>query len=185
MLFDKFKFKMDKYIYENWSFRIITLGLLGVIIFQQYLISNRINNKRIVFMPPKIITKQFWVAGNQVSKTYLQEMGKFIVFNLMNITKEFAKDNMNNLLILVPPSHYYNIKASLMQQMKYVTENAISRIFFPSRVDVNKKGLIKVIGIVKDIISDNIIKSEQNTIEIRYRIIQGRFWIYSIKVSKR
>lgn len=184
MLFDKFKFKMDKYIYENWTFRIVTLVLLGIIIFQSYLISGRMNNQKVVFMPPKIINQEFWVTGDQVSKSYLNEMSQFIVFNLMNVTKETAKNNIDNLLTLVSANYYYEVKSNLIEQMNYITDNAISRVFFPSTVNVDQKGLINVVGVMRDIISDKIIKSEQVVVRIEYQIKQGRFWIYDIKVTK-
>jgi len=184
MLFDKFKFKMDKYIYENWTFRIVTIILLGVIIFQSYLISSRMDNQKVVFMPPKIINQEFWVTGNQVSKSYLNEMAQFIIFNLMNITKETAKNNIDNLLILVSPDYYYEVKSKLIEQMNYITDNAISRVFFPSTVNADHKGIIKVTGVMKDIISDKIMKSEQVIVRIDYQIKQGRFWIYDIKITK-
>lgn len=175
---------MDKYIYENWTFRIVTIILLGVIIFQSYLISSRMDNQKVVFMPPKIINQEFWVTGNEVSKSYLNEMAQFTVFNLMNVTKETAKNNIDNLLILVSPDYYYEVKSNLIEQMNYITDNAISRVFFPSVVNVDQKGLIKVTGIMKDIISDKIMKSEQVVVRIEYQIKQGRFWIYDIKIIK-
>ncbi|MDD3476969.1 MAG: TraE/TraK family type IV conjugative transfer system protein [Sulfurimonas sp.] len=184
MLFDKFKFKMDKYIYENWTFRIVTIVLLGVIIFQSYLISSRMDNQKVVFMPPKVVNQEFWVTGNEVSKSYLNEMAQFTVFNLMNVTKETAKHNIDNLLVLVSPDYYYEVKANLIEQMNYITDNAISRVFFPSVVNVDQKGLIKVTGVMKDIISDKIMKSEQAVVRIEYQIKQGRFWIYDIKITK-
>ena len=33
MKWDKYKFKLDKYMYENWTFRIVTLIMAGVIVF--------------------------------------------------------------------------------------------------------------------------------------------------------
>lgn len=184
MLLDRFKFKLDKYIYENWTFRLITFFLLGVIIFQSYLISSRMDNQKVVFMPPKVVNQEFWVAGNEVSKSYLNEMALFVIFNLMNVTKENAKNNIDNLLILVSPEFYYEVKTNLVEQMNYITDNAISRVFFPSVLNVDEKGLIKVTGVVKDIISDKVMRSEQAVVRIEYQIKQGRFWIYDIKITK-
>jgi len=175
---------MDKYIYENWTFRIVTLVLLSVILFQSYLISSRMDNQKVVFIPPKVINQEFWVTGNEVSKSYLNEMAQFIVFNLMNVTKETAKNNIDNLLVLVSPNYYYEVKSNLIEQMNYITDNAISRVFFPSLINVDQKGLIKVTGVIKDIISDKVMKSEQVVVRIEYQIKQGRFWIYDIKITK-
>ncbi|WP_187648658.1 TraE/TraK family type IV conjugative transfer system protein [Nitrosophilus labii] len=184
MKYEKFKFKMDKYIFENWTFRMVTIGLVGIIAYQTYLISTRINNQKVIFMPPKMVTKEFWVTGNQVSKSYLEEVGLFIVYNLLNVTKESAKSNVENILLLVSPNAYYEVKAKLIEQMNYITDNGISRVFFPSMVDVKEKGVIKVSGIIKDIISDKVVNNTPAIVHINYKIKEGRFWIIDIKVVK-
>jgi len=184
MLMKNFKFKLDKYIYENWTFRIVTLALIAIIGFQTYEISTKINNQRIVFMPPKVITKEFWITGNQVSKSYLEQMGLFIIYNLFNITKDSAKNNIANILSLVDPQAYYDVKAKLKEQVNYIVDNGISRIFYPSVVNVDKKGVIKITGIVKDIISNKIVNDDQLNVKIYYKIKNGRFWLIDVKVKK-
>ena len=42
------------------------------------------------------------------------------------------------------------------------------------------KGLIKVMGVIKDIIGDKVVSSENYIVEIGYKMEQGRFWINSI-----
>ncbi|EAK0737004.1 conjugal transfer protein TraE, partial [Campylobacter jejuni] len=158
MLFDKYKNQMDKYIFENITFRIVTLILSFVILVLIWVILARTDSQKVVFMPPKIVNQEFWIAGNQVSKGYLHEMGQFISFNLLNITKENARNNIDNLLTLVDPKFYQEVKTKLLEQMNYIIDNAISRTFFVSAIDADTKGQIKVFGVVKDIISDKVVR---------------------------
>ena len=181
MLWDKYKFKLDKYVYENWTFRIVTLILAGIIVFEGYLISEKVNNQRVVVLPPKI-TKPFWVAGNVVSKSYLEQMGQFVAFYLFDVDSNTAKTSVENILAYVEPQYYGKVKAILYKQVDYITANDISRVFYPSVIKVNK-GTIKVIGIVKDIIGNKIVSSKQIELQIGYKIKQGRFWITSIIVK--
>jgi len=178
MLFNKFKFKLDRYIYENWSFRIITLVLAGIIINQQYMISDRLNNQKTVFVPPMVSMKEFWVTGDQISSSGLEGIGQFIAYNIFNVTKEIAPKNIDNIMDLVPPEYYYEVKASLVEQMEYVTSNGIARVFYPSMIDTKEKGLIKVSGVQKDTISDKVVNSKRMIFEIQYQIVQGRFWLH-------
>ncbi|EIB9689352.1 conjugal transfer protein TraE, partial [Campylobacter jejuni] len=67
MLFDKYKNQMDKYIFENITFRIVTLILSFVILVLIWVILARTDSQKVVFMPPKIVNQEFWIAGNQVS----------------------------------------------------------------------------------------------------------------------
>ena len=97
MLYKKFKLKFDNIINENITSRYIIAILAVIIIVQQYNISNAMTSQKTVFMPPKIIDREFWITGNIVSKAYLENMGEFITFNLFNVSKETVKRNIINL----------------------------------------------------------------------------------------
>ncbi|WP_317362287.1 TraE/TraK family type IV conjugative transfer system protein [Campylobacter helveticus] len=184
MLFDKYKNKMDKYLLENIAFRTVTLILSLLIVFLIWIIVSRTDSQKVVFMPPKIINQEFWIAGNEVSKTYLHEMGQFVSFNLLNITKENANNNIENLLTLVDSKFYNEVKIKLLEQSNYITDNAISRTFFVSAIDADTKGLIKVFGVVKDIIGDKVVRSSQSIVNIHYEINQGRFVLNDILIEE-
>ncbi|EMQ8423653.1 conjugal transfer protein TraE [Campylobacter coli] len=184
MLFDKYKNQMDKYIFENITFRIVTLILSFVILVLIWVILARTDSQKVVFMPPKIVNQEFWIAGNQVSKGYLHEMGQFISFNLLNITKENARNNIDNLLTLVDPKFYQEVKTKLLEQMNYIIDNAISRTFFVSAIDADTKGQIKVFGVVKDIVSDKVVRSSQSVLKINYIIEQGRFILNDLSIEE-
>ena len=179
MFWKKYKFKLDKYIYENWTFRIVTLILAGIIIFEGYLLSEKVNSERVVVLPPKI-SKPFWVAGNKVSKGYLTDMGNFIAFYLFDISPDTAKYSVNNILTYVEPQYYGIVKKILYQQIDYITANDISRVFYPSSINVDTPGKIKVIGILRDIIGNKVVNQKQIELDIGYEIKQGRFWIVSL-----
>ena len=180
MLEKFYKNKLDRYIFENITFRIITIALLMIIIYLVWILSTRINEQKIVFMPPKEITQEMWVKGNEVSKSYLQDMGQFIASNLLNITKDNAKNNVDNIMHLIEPQFYNKVRAELIAQTEYIINNSISRTFFVSSVNADTKGLIKVMGVIKDIIGDKVVSSENYIVEIGYKMEQGRFWINSI-----
>ncbi|EEQ64267.1 conjugal transfer protein TraE [Campylobacter coli] len=180
MLEKFYKNKLDRYIFENITFRIITIALLMIIIYLVWILSTRINEQKIVFMPPKVITQEMWVKGNEVSKSYLQDMGQFIASNLLNITKDNAKNNVDNIMHLIEPQFYNKVRAELIAQTEYIINNSISRTFFVSSVNADTKGLIKVMGVIKDIIGDKVVNSENYIVEIGYKMKQGRFWINSI-----
>jgi len=184
MLWKKYKFKLDKYIYENWTFRIVTLILSGVIVYEGILLSDKVNNQKVVVLPPKV-TKPFWVAGSKVSKSYLEQMGQFVAFYLFDIDKNTAKTSVENILTYVEPKFYGIVKKMLYEQVQYIIDNDIARVFYPSSIDVSKKGTIKVTGILKDIIGNKIVNSRQVELTIGYKVKQGRFWIVSLLVKEK
>ncbi len=184
MLNNIFKNKLDKYIFENITFRFITTALVLLIVFLIYIIISRTDSQKIVFVPPKMVTQEFWISGNEVSKSYLHDMAQFIVFNLLNITKHNASSNIDNIMPLIDAAYYNQVKTELVSQNEYVIANSISRTFFLSAVNADKKGEIVVQGIIKDIIGDKVISSKPYLVNIGYKIEQGRFWINAIEIKE-
>ena len=68
--------------------------------------------------------------------------------------------------------------------MNYIIDNAISRTFFVSAIDADTKGQIKVFGVVKDIISDKVVRSSQSVLKINYIIEQGRFILNDLSIEE-
>ncbi|MFG5141986.1 TraE/TraK family type IV conjugative transfer system protein, partial [Campylobacter lari] len=93
-------------------------------------------------------------------------------------------NNIENILTLVDPKFYQDVKIKLLEQTGYIVDNSISRTFFITAIDANKKGVVEVHGVIKDIISDKVVNSNNNTLIIGYEINQGRFWINSLNFKK-
>ena len=185
-MFQKFyKNSLDKYIFENITFRFITTILILLIVYLVWVLSTRINAQKVVFMPPKVITQEMWVTGSEVSKSYLEEMGQFVAFNLLNITKHNANSNIDNIMPLIEAQYYNQVKGELIAQTEYIINNSISRTFFVSLIDANTKGKIVVDGVIKDIVGDKVVTSKNTLVNIGYKIAQGRFWINSIEVTEK
>jgi len=179
-----FKNKLDKYIFENITFRFTTTALVLLIMYLIWIIVSRTDSQKIVFMPPKMVAQEFWITGNEVSKSYLHEMAQFVTFNLLNITKHNASSNVDNIMPLIDPAYYNQVKTELTAQNEYVIANSISRTFFLSAVDADTKGTIIVQGVMKDIIGDKVVNSKPYLVNIGYKIEQGRFWINAIETRE-
>ena len=119
-MFQKFyKNNLDKYIFENITFRFITTISYFVDCVFSLVLSTRINAQKVVFMPPKVITQEMWVTGSEVSKSYLEEMGQFVAFNLLNITKHNAKAISTTLCLLLKLNITIRSKASYCSNRIY------------------------------------------------------------------
>ncbi|WP_267523583.1 TraE/TraK family type IV conjugative transfer system protein [Campylobacter sp. MG1] len=179
MLFSKYKSNLDKHIYENKTFKIITIVLSAVIVFQTFIIINKASSERVVFLPPKAISKEFSITNNELSKTYLEEVASFITYNMFNSTTELAQNNALNILMLTEPTAYYGTKKMLENQYEYLKRNNISRTFFINSIDT-KKTRIVVSGILKSFIGSKVANSELTKLEIDYSVENGRFYITNL-----
>lgn len=171
---------LDKFQIENVTSRYIIGFLVLLIMWQQFVLSNRITGQRTVFMPPKIVTKEFWIAGNEVSSSYLEMMGQFVIFNLFDVTPENAKFNGDNLLAIVEPKFYEAVDSTIQTQQNYLTVNQISRTFYIGKINAKTPGVIVVEGLLREHIADKMISKQNVVVSISYNIEQGRFWLRGI-----
>lgn len=183
MLFSKYKAKLDKYIYENITFRIITVVLVAIIAFQSLYIVSKANNEKVIFMPPQLIGREFSIVGDKLNRTYLEEIAQYISYNLLNITPETSAYNAENILALVETQNYQNTKTELIKQHRYIKNNGISRAFFLNGIYIGNDNTIEVVGIVKDSIANKIISSNLQKIIIKYKVLHGRFYITSLNIQ--
>lgn len=179
----KFINRNDKFIFENKIFRITTIVLALTIVLQGYIIFKKIDNQKVVILPPTQTLKEFWVQGDMVSSSYLEMMADVVAYNILNIATE-KKFNIDFLLAMVPVEHLNSVKASINSQMKYVQDNGISQVFYATKYETGRKGLLKVTGLLKQYIGSKEIQSHLHHMTISYEIKFGRFWITGINLEK-
>jgi conjugal transfer pilus assembly protein TraE len=179
------KYKYDRFAIENLTSRIVIVALIGLIIWQQKIISDRITDQRTVFMPPKIVSKSFWVTGDTLSAGYLENVSQFVIFNLFNVTPHNAKDNSQNVLALVEPEFYKEVEEVLDRQINYLVDNQISRTFYYTSINARTPGEMMVTGIIKDMISDKVVSRYDVDVKIGYAVKHGRFMLTSIEVVNK
>jgi conjugal transfer pilus assembly protein TraE len=183
VILKEFVNRNDKFIFENKIFRVTTIALSIVIVLQGYIIFQKIDNQKIVVVPPTQTLKEFWVQGDMVSSSYLEMMADVIAYNVLNITSE-KKFNIDFLLAMVPTEHLRNVRAAISSQMKYVQDNGITQVFYATKYDTTQKGLLKVTGILKQYIGNKEIQSAMHNMSIQYEIKFGRFWIIGINLER-
>ena len=180
-----FQNKRDFLKIEVLSSRVTIGFLIGLIVWQQIVMLNRIESKTVVFTPPAVMSQEFWVSGNKVSKSYLEGMAQFIMFNAFNVTPTNASQNSKNILAIVLPEFYSEVEAQVDKQILYLVDNQISRVFYFSETNPHQPGIIKVNGVLKESIGNQIAGTYNIDVEINYSIVQGRFWLTGIKVVNK
>jgi len=162
----------------------IYIGLIAMLalinIYLVWIIGNKISDQKTVFIPPVKIDKEFWIKGDKVSPEYLQLVSQTIAFNVMNVDPKSVENNIVSILSLTYPEYIQQIKQILTKQYEYIIKNSIVRTFFMGGVDVTIPNVISINGMYKDIIGQKIVSSDRVSINVVYKIVQGRFYIVSI-----
>ncbi len=178
-----FKSQVDKLAIKNKALTITLISLSIVIILLTWTLISKIENQKVIIIPPATNLKEFWVQGNIVSSSYLEMMADTIAYSVLNAT-EHHNINLDFILSMVPAKYMEQIRTSLIEQKNYIIDNGLTQVFFINDYDTNQKGKIKVVGILKRYIREKQASSEIYTFNINYKITRQRFWITGINLKK-
>lgn len=178
-----FKNRKDSIIFENKFLKISLLSLVATILLLLYALVFKIENQKIVILPPSLELKEFWIQGNQVSDSYLQMMADVISYNILNISDTQKRNNIDFVLAMVETEHIPSVRRELIEQANYLRDNSISQVFYITEYDVSNKGLILVKGLLKRYISEKQTDSLPYQLKIFYTIKRNKFNIVGLILS--
>jgi len=178
----RFLNKNDKAIFENKIFKTIAISLALSNILLAYFLVSKVEEQRVVVMPPFLTLKEFWVSGNNVSDTYLEMVADGVAYNVLNLSPE-RKPNTEFLFSLTPPEFYNQVKGAIEEQIKFIQNNGVNQVFYTTGYNLSEKGHIRVTGILKQYIGEKKMDSSVKNLEIYYFVKGGRFWIKGIDLK--
>jgi len=157
---------------------IIILGI-GLIFngFVSYMLSKR---ARTIIVPP-IVNKQFEISGEKLSGEYVAMMSRYIVGLIYNYNPDTARASFEEALSLWDPDSYPDRKKEFYDILETIRTAHISSSFYVQGVRIDdKKREIEIQGQKKQYANDHIIKNAPETYTLKYKNINGRFYIESL-----
>jgi len=175
---DKLKVK------DNINFYII-IALALVIITQTIVLVVTVSNKTIVILPPKV-DKEFYVVGNTLSKSYLEQVAFYLSDRILSV----SPTNANISFEIVAPFLSTNIdeqqviKKTLKEQAKLVIAENLFQSFYPNKFFVNEKdSIMSVTGVLRKFIGDMFVQSKEQKVDYHYKIKSGRLIITGVDIK--
>jgi conjugal transfer pilus assembly protein TraE len=186
MTFEKFKSEQYKVFIQNQKLTIALVVMMVVNLILGVYILTFATNSRTVFLPSFNATQEFWVAGREVSVSYLEQIGRYISDVLWNVSPDNAKSVKGAIMPLVPSQHWNDVDRAITQQLAYIADNAITRVFLPSSIDyASERGVLYVKGALKEMTGDVVALNKTTTLRIQYKIENGRFWLLGVAETDR
>ena len=179
-----FQTKLDKTILNSWTLRIVVIAQSIVII--ALLVFNFIeqSQQKTIMLPPKI-TKDFWVAGDIVSKGYMIQMGSYLSQTLLDFTPKTYLNSVHNFLIYVYPASYGYLDTHITEQLHTVTELGVSQIFYPQVYKFDLKKSLMVIQGQLVRFSNKHKTAKEKYFLIKYLMRNGRFYVTAVSLSSK
>lgn len=114
---------------------------ISIIVLSSLLFFKR---ERIIITPPHI-QKEFWVDGNSVSPTYIEQFSSFMGQLLLNKSANSAPNQRTILLRHTDISYAPELRQKLIQEEERLKKQNSSYIFYPISISVDSELLTSTI----------------------------------------
>ena len=135
--------KLDNDVKEmrrrNRSLGLAVGGLITALIASLVIVFSLIGTERIIVVPPSI-DKTFWVARDHASREYLEQMGSFVAWLILDATPSSIDWKKDVLLNYVAPDQYGAMKSRQEIEAERLKRINASTFFLPQQLVANETG---------------------------------------------
>jgi len=143
------------------------------------------SKKTVVILPPKV-DKEFWVSGDTLSSSYLEQVAYFIADRILSVSPHNVESSLSTIkpFFSTEPEDIESLNKVFVEIAKTIKENDYYQVFYPLRfyVDKNRNKLV-VDGILRKMSGMQYIGEERRSVVIDFYVNNGRFFIKGIEVK--
>lgn len=173
---------LDKLIAENrvLKFTVLLMALTNVVL--GFLFLSVRGSQRIVVVPPEV-KKEFWVAGREVSLSYLEQVFYYVTFSLLNVSPETVDESLSRVYVFLTtdPELITQIKEAFREYAEAIKRKKVYQVFYPMGIDV-KGNEVLVKGVLKKMVGAGDVGEESKTVRYWFRVEGGRLFIEGIEL---
>ncbi|AEA33607.1 type IV conjugative transfer system protein TraE [Hippea maritima] len=166
--------------HNNRLLKFVIVVMAVAIVFSFYYIDRIVTREKIVLLPPEVHSKMVFI-GDRPSKSYFDEMTRYVVSLALDYTSATARGQFAELLTLFAPSsfkEYQQVFYNLADRLE--AAGNISNVFYINEIKLYpKKGKIVVIGMNYTYSANSLLSQETREYQIGYKVQNGRFFITS------
>jgi len=180
MKFDLYMQKTSNLFAENRLLKFTIAVMAIVVMFAFYYVDKKIQNQRIVLIPPNIHSRII-ITGDKPDAAYIKQFTRYIVSLALDYTSANARGQFDELLSLYNPKNY-NAARTMFYNLADSVESIsnLSNMFAINKIKIFTSKII-VMGREKTFVGDKLQSNKVNTYIINYQFKNGKFTINSIK----
>jgi len=128
---------------------------------------------------PPTISKTFWVEDDQVSDSYMEQMGLFILRNALDVTPVSAEYQARMILKYAAPSSYGELERDLIMNAKRQQKDGVST--FISVTPDGKNRQVVFNGVLRTMLGDKVVSDVQKQYAIKFGQSNGRVFVKELR----
>jgi len=164
---------------------LITTLLAGAVFVLTVTILLLYSKKTVVVLPPKV-EKEFWISGNSLSTSYLEQIAYYIADRVLSVSPQNVDQSLDMIkpFFSTDPDDVRGLEDTFTKVSGTVRENDYYQVFYPTRFYVNRKKMKLVVeGILRKMSGGQYLGEERKVVEISFFVRNGRFFIKALKLS--
>ncbi len=131
---------------------------------------------------PPTISKTFWVEDDQVSDSYMEQMGLFILRNALDVTPVSAEYQARMILKYAAPSSYGELERDLIMNAKRQQKDGVSTFISVTGVTPDGKNRQVVFdGVLRTMLGDKIVSDTPKKYAIKFGQSNGRVFVKELR----
>jgi len=169
----------EKLAAENGYLKVANVVLALALVFVCIVMAKMSVGSKVVIIPPRI-NQEFWVAGDEVSVSYLEQTAYFITDRLLSVNPKTVDRSYAMILpfLSTDPETLTKLKVLLAEQTDAIKEENISQVFYPLSFSVGENyNYMVVTGEVLQQTGSIYIGSKTVHVKIWFKIKGGRLTI--------
>ena len=124
--------------------------------------------EKVILVPPHI-TKSFWIRGDEVSKSYLEEMGVYMTKLLLDLSPSNLDHNHRVLLRYATPEAHGKLEKQFFEEAQEYKGLQLTTHFKPVSVTANPQKLeVEVKGTLTSFVASKEVKSTQEILCLKF-----------------
>ena len=160
----------------------LVIGLLCLCLLIALMIAYALVGAQRVVVTPPHVTKSFWVAGERVSNAYLEQMGGYVAWLVLDVTPSSINWKKETLLGLVAPDDYdalksrQDLEAERLRKMNAATYFSIQQL----EPDEDKQTVL-LTGRLRTLVNGHETSVLKKRYQVRFQYQGGRTHLRTFK----
>ena len=126
-------------------------------------------NSKLVIVVPSVVSREYTISGNSVSRAYLEDMSREVITAMLNLTPRNVNYMTGLVLKMVHPSAYGEVKKELLAIQEDVVKRKVSTVFYPVEIKVDEKQLLtQVEGDFNTFVGNSLTSSKRKIFQIAF-----------------
>jgi len=164
---------------------ILSVFLAGALLLMTFAFLKLYTSKTVVILPPRV-DKEFWVSGDTLSTSYLEQVAYFIADRFLSVSPESVDRSLDMIKPFFSTDTHILRKLDeyLVRYAKTIKEEDLYQVFYPLQFFVDKeKSKLVVVGNLHKISGGQYLGEESVNLSIEFYVKNGRFFVKGISLE--